>query len=111
MGPAPGLVLQHPGATADALAPRPTFVRAHPRDPGLARIEFGIEEAGVVSLVIYDVSGRRVRELVREPLPTGSHHRTWDGLDDHGQAVANGIYLLRLRTADRALSAKFVLMR
>ena len=52
--------------------------------------------AGTARLAIFDVTGRRVRELAGGRLDAGAHSFTWDGLDDAGQAAASGTYVCRL---------------
>ena len=48
-------------------------------------------------LAIFDLRGRRVRELLDgRPLPAGPHTVVWDGRDDGGREVASGIYISRL---------------
>ena len=64
----------------------------------MTRISFALSGAGHASLVVYDVSGRRVCTLVDEGLAAGGHTVTWDGTDDGGRAVATGVYLYRLRS-------------
>lgn len=49
-----------------------------------------------VILEVFDLRGRRVKELVNEPLEPGSHSITWDGRDGKGRAVVSGVYFLRL---------------
>ena len=41
------------------------------------------------------MSGRRVREWSQDGL-SGENRLQWDGLDQRGDAVANGVYLLRV---------------
>ena len=59
-------------------------------------VTFTLKEAGVVTLVIDDASGRRVRNLVSEtPFPAGASTVWWDGMDDLGrdpQAARHGLY-------------------
>jgi len=45
---------------------------------------------------VYTVSGRRVYETRRDGLPPGHHEIPWDGLDEEGQRLANGIYFYKL---------------
>ena len=49
-----------------------------------------------VSLILYDVLGRRVRQLWQGPLGAGSHRFVWDGRDAAGKAVAAGVYLYKV---------------
>ena len=53
-------------------------------------------EATDVSLAIYDLSGRVVREVANTPRRAGSFEDPWDGRDQAGNLVAPGIYVARL---------------
>ncbi len=54
------------------------------------QIRFDLSEASNVSLVIYDILGRRVTELVNGELQAGYHSATWDA-----SSVASGVYFVR----------------
>ena len=48
---------------------------------------------GKASIVIEDVHGNRIRNLLSgEPMSAGAHQVQWDGLDDQGNIVAPGTY-------------------
>lgn len=82
---------------------RETRLRCSPNPFALrTRIEFELARAGPAELVVYDVTGRRIRELMRRPLPAGPQGVEWDGRDDAGHPVAAGVYFYRLRTAEGA---------
>jgi hypothetical protein len=69
-----------------------------------ATIAFRLREAGGVSVEIVDSQGDVVRELVESRrLPAGGRLETvWDGRDENGVVVGEGIYRPRLRlTRDR----------
>ena len=74
-------------------------------------IQFELAQADRVSLDIYDVQGRSVRQLWDEPLPGGVHSLTWDGRDDSGISVATGIYLSRLGVSGQMRVQKMLLLR
>ena len=64
-----------------------------------------------VSLVVYDIAGRKVRRLVdgiREP---GVHEAIWNGDNDLGREVSQGIYFYRLSAGDLTSTKKMVLLR
>ena len=54
--------------------------------------------AGEVSLAIevFDLSGRRVRQLIAAPRAAGVYRETWDGRDEAGAKVSPGLYLCRI---------------
>jgi hypothetical protein len=60
-------------------------------------VELALPVAGRAQVDIYDVRGRLVRQLVNEDLPAGNHSRTWSGMDDRGQRVASGVYMVKVR--------------
>ena len=62
-------------------------------------------DAAQMSLTVYDVLGRRVRQLWQGPLGAGSHRFSWDGRDEAGKAVAAGVYLYRVEV-DGQIEAK-----
>jgi len=67
-------------------------------------IPFRLDEAADVSIVIWDVRGRQVRQLVRDRRPAGSHQAVWDGRDDDGRALAPGTYFYRMTVNGRPAS-------
>jgi PKD repeat protein len=75
------------------------------------RIEFSLAEPGRAQLEILDVRGRLLRVLYDGQAVAGSHAQLWDGCDDHGFAVASGVYLCRLRAGARSESRRLVLVR
>ena len=49
-----------------------------------------------INIEIFDITGRRVRELVNERKGVGNHNVIWDGRDDAGNEVSTGIYFARI---------------
>jgi hypothetical protein len=78
----------------------PSFRVQEPRPnptPGPASIAFELPEEGTLDARIFDVAGRVVRVLeAGRPFSAGTHVLAWDGRDEAGAPVADGVYLLRL---------------
>ncbi len=74
-------------------------------------IDYSISEKVPVDLVIFDVSGRRVRTLVREKQLPGGYSVVWDGRNDGGSPVASGIYFYRLAAGRNSGVKKMVILR
>jgi hypothetical protein len=74
-------------------------------------IAFSLDRAGFVSLVIYDLLGRKVRTIVSKDLSSGSHTATWDGKDDYGTDATTGVYFCRLTAGKQVSSRKMVLLK
>jgi subtilisin family serine protease len=60
-------------------------------------LRFVLPEAGNVSLVVYDASGREVRALVHGWQNSGPQAVTWNGTDGAGREMPSGIYFAELR--------------
>jgi subtilisin family serine protease len=102
------------GVDEEGGAPAATRLSANRPNPfnPVTRIDYTIRERSDVTLRIYDVTGRLVRELVRESgLPAGSYEATWDGLDDSGAGAPSGVYFYRLEAAAFAETRRMVLVR
>ena len=63
-------------------------------------------DAARVSLMVYDVLGRRVRQVWQGPLGAGSHRFVWDGRDEQGRAVAAGVYVYQVAVDGRVEAKK-----
>ena len=62
-------------------------------------------DAAGVSLTVYDVLGRRVRQVWDGSLGAGSHRFVWNGRDEADRGVAAGVYLYRVEV-DGQIEAK-----
>ena len=74
-------------------------------------IEFALPEQTDVTLTVYDTMGRRVATLVDGPLRAGTHRIPWTGRTRDGQALASGVYLLRLTAGDQAFTRRMTRVR
>ena len=63
-------------------------------------------DAAGVSLTMYDVLGRRVRQVWQGPLGAGRHRFMWDGRDAAGKAVAAGVYIYQVEVDGRVEAKK-----
>ncbi len=85
-------------------------VRPNPFNPRTV-VSFDVPRTGAVQLAIHDLRGRVVRRLLDGSLAAGRHEVKWDGTDEGGRPAAAGVYLLRLRQGDEAVSTKLVLAK
>ena len=74
-------------------------------------IRFDMKERGLVTLKIFDVSGRLVRTLADEVRDAGAYSAVWDGRNNGGMQVASGIYFYKMETAGFQATKKLVLLR
>jgi hypothetical protein len=74
---------------------------------GVTKIGYGIPQKCQMQIVIYNMLGHKVRTLVvGEQLP-GYRFITWDGLNDQGQSVASGIYLIEITAGNPARGVRY----
>jgi len=65
-----------------------------------ARIVYSLSQDALVTIEIYDFASRRVRTLIAGQARAGRQNHAsdaWDGKDDEGDPVANGVYFYRVR--------------
>lgn len=81
-----------------------------------ARVVFRVSASRTVAaqstrLLVYDVRGRLIRELVHAPVPAQSAQFIWDGMDHAGRDVPTGVYWTRLEWGRDATTTKLVVIR
>ena len=64
-----------------------------------------------VSIKVYNMIGQLAATLVDQRQPYGIHNVQWNGRDDQGDTVGNGIYLYKMQVGDYTQTRKMVLMR
>lgn len=69
-------------------------------------IRFDLPEAGTVSLIIYDVMGREITQLVDGFKSAGSYEVTFDGAD-----LSSGVYFAVLETGGKTYTQKLLLLK
>ena len=80
------------------------------------RIEYRLPEGAPgaktpVSVVIYDVRGAKIRELVNGAQAAGKHTVDWDGRNDAGESVGSGVYFYRMQASGFSGVRKMVLLK
>jgi hypothetical protein len=107
----PVVSLEENGPT-DVRSHRFFLSQAHPNPfQGPAWIEYGVPMEGEVRLMLYDASGRLVRELVSGIQESGTHRVLWDLRDRDGRRVPGGVYFSRLETDGRTRTRKLAVLR
>jgi hypothetical protein len=99
---------------------------AEVRDPGLRVLAFPSPSRGPTTIrvespsgldgepltaVIFDIHGRRIRELRTRVQEPGGALVRWNGRDASGVPVGSGLYLCRVRAGSSVRNARFVVLR
>ena len=75
-------------------------------------IDVNLARDGELSLAVYDLRGRLVRNLVStESWSAGTRKIVWDGRDNNGRVAASGIYLVRGHSGQAVARTRVVQVR
>jgi hypothetical protein len=75
-------------------------------------IQFDLPKVSAVTLEVFNISGARVRSLLKgENLGAGSHTMMWDGRDQSGRLVPSGTYMYRITAGDFHAWKKMTLLK
>jgi photosystem II stability/assembly factor-like uncharacterized protein len=70
------------------------------------------EDAENVEIEIYNIKGQKVKELlIVTPSPDHIFSVTWDGMDGNNQPVSSGIYFCKLKTGNKNIIKKMLLLK
>lgn len=75
---------------------------------GAHTITFTTKRDGPITLMMFDVAGRRVAQVQGGYAAAGSHTLTWNGVSASGRRAPSGLYFARLSTPDGEKSGKVV---
>jgi flagellar hook assembly protein FlgD len=66
----------------------------------------------LVTLKIYDLSGRLVRTLIDGDLREGGYHAVrWNGNDENGDSVGSGMYIYKMETDEYRQTRRMILLK
>jgi hypothetical protein len=71
-------------------------------------IRFGLPEDGNVKITIYSINGQEVTTLANSYFSKGYHEIKWDGKNQSGKSVSNGVYIYELRSGNQRFIKKMV---
>jgi hypothetical protein len=75
----------------------------------ITTIKYQLPKDSNVRLVVYNIMGQEVRNLVSGNQPAGYYQMIWDGKNDYGLNVSSGIYLCHI-TAGKFTKTRKMLM-
>ena len=69
---------------------------------------FEINQNADVRLDIYTIGGKRIKSINDYNLEAGFHYIDWDGLDQYGGRISNGVYIYRLNAKGKDSNSTFI---
>ena len=76
-----------------------------------AFISFKLEEKAKVRVIIYNIAGNQIKQLMDATLPTGEYSLTWEGDNDWGKFVNPGTYLVSAYINDQLAASTKIIKR
>ena len=74
-------------------------------------ISFELLEDASVTIQIFDVSGRMIKELISGNYSVGGYTTQWDARDERGQLVSAGVYMYTIQVGNDIFAKKMVLLK
>jgi len=74
-------------------------------------IEYNLKSSVQVSIIIYDIQGKRVKSLADDYRQAGTHTIKWNGLNESGSQVPSGVYFIRIAAGNETLNHRIVMMK
>jgi len=99
---------------AEQIIPTRSYLAANYPNPfnPQTTLSFGLAASGKTKLVIFDISGRKVRTLIDgQEMIAGVHSVVWNGRDDHGRNLATGTYFYRVESGGFTAVRKMTLLK
>jgi len=63
----------------------------------ITTIEYDLPGESSVSLIVFDLLGRQVKQLVSGEVVSGYHQVIWNSTDDYGKPLGSGMYFYRIQ--------------
>jgi hypothetical protein len=74
-------------------------------------IDLSLASSSPAELCVFNLRGEKVRQFAVSGGAIGHRALSWNGCDDRGRPLANGMYLLRCRQGREVIQSKVILMR
>jgi hypothetical protein len=74
-------------------------------------IQYSIPKTEQVDLIIYTITGEKVKTVVSDRVEAGHHSVQWNGDNDQGLSVASGVYIYRIKTKGFTRSMKMLFLK
>ena len=107
--------ISYTGSSVLRLEPVPDNFALHQNYPNpfnpTTTLRYDLPGQSHVKLLIYDILGREVKELVKCTQDAGYKSVIWDGTNDQGKNVSAGMYLYRISTGDYHAVKKMILLK
>ena len=77
----------------------------------VVNISYGLPASAAVNILIYDLSGRKIAEYSINQQSAGWHEFKWGAVDQYGQSVGSGIYLMTIQAGNMVKKQKITFLK
>ena len=77
----------------------------------VVNISYGLPDRTDVKILIHDLNGRKIAEHSINQQSAGWHEFNWNALDQMGQSVGSGIYLMTIQANDMVKKQKITFLK
>jgi flagellar hook assembly protein FlgD len=75
-------------------------------------IQFKLRTDGPVTVEVFNIVGNKIKTLLQDQFyQKGSYSVWWDSKNDKGNLCPSGIYIIKLKTLEKTLSGKAMLIK
>ncbi len=74
-------------------------------------IRYAVKAPCHITLEVFNLLGQKISTLLNTEVKSGNFTCQWNGTDNNGRRVSNGIYYLRMTAGDYSSSRKLVLLK
>ncbi|NQU33580.1 MAG: T9SS type A sorting domain-containing protein [Bacteroidetes bacterium] len=66
----------------------------------ITKIEYELSYSDFVNLAIFNISGQKIKDLVNQKQTAGRYQVVWNGTDQKGKSIPNGLYFYKISSGD-----------
>ena len=70
-----------------------------------------VKEQSNIQITVYNILGKEIKFLINENLPAGEHTVQWDGKDDEGTNLSDGVYFIQMIAGNYHKTIKTILLK
>jgi flagellar hook assembly protein FlgD len=77
----------------------------------VTQIQYSLPDPVAVSIKVYNTMGQLVTTLIDQYQFAGTYHIEWNGRDDKGNWVSNGLYIYQMYAGSYTQTCKMILVK
>ncbi|TSA25230.1 T9SS C-terminal target domain-containing protein [bacterium] len=73
-------------------------------------IKFSLKQSANVKIEIFNILGQKIKTVSDGYLNAGEHSVEWNGKDENGNSLSNGVYFYKMNTENSSIIKKMILL-